>query len=92
MKMDVADESLIDIFHGYDIDKMKKDIEKLNKAIDKCEDLVNNKETSEHRKEQLNSFINRCKLMRYRIENRIDIIEKELNDEWSNRYWVHRSI
>ena len=44
---------------------------------------MNNKETSEHRKEQLSGFINRCKLMKYRIENRIDILEKEMNNDIS---------
>ena len=74
----ITDETF-DFLHGFDISKMNKDLDYLNKAIEKTEDLINSNETSERQKDHLKKFKSRCKLMKYRIENRIKILEEDTN-------------
>ena len=67
-----------DIFHGFDIDKMKNDLVEIENTINQAEDLIS-KSDNEDRKNHLKIFVNRCKLMRYRIKHRIDILEETKN-------------
>ena len=68
-----------DIFHGFDIDKMKNDLVELENTINQAEDLIS-KSDNEDRKNHLKTFVNKCKLMRYRIKHRIDILEEAKNN------------
>lgn len=71
---DISEEKLVDYGHGYDVEKMKRDLKELDDTIAATTHVLEHDYVSDDGKTKLKRFNNRCKLMRYRIKSRIDIL------------------